>query len=143
MPAKSNETQLWKRYEMLAGLYKFYLEQIVNFHTFYFATAGGITLFVLANRRGATPLALLLPLVISLAGVAAFAFGIRKSRELTVEIKAIARCLGLLSAHTEILEFLCFAFLAVHVLIAIGLIWILVYLAPSIELSILPIDPAP
>jgi hypothetical protein len=126
----------WKQYEALADLYKFYVDQLIKFHTFYFAIAGGLTLFALANRAGATPLVLLLPLVISAGGVATFLFGVRKSRELTDAIKEIARRLNMLSAHTEVLEFLCWAFLMVHLLIAAGLIWLLAALAATIEVAL-------
>ncbi|HYJ52799.1 MAG TPA: hypothetical protein VEW04_06475 [Allosphingosinicella sp.] len=133
----------WKQYETLADLYKFYLDQLTKFHSFYFAIAGGLVVFVLANRQGGTPLVLLLPLVISLGGIATFVFGIRKSRELTDAIKAVARLLGILSAHTEVLEFLCWAFLAVHLLIAAGLISLLVLLGPGIALTLPPLPATP
>lgn len=136
----SDRAEAWKQYETLADLYKFYVDQLVKFHTFYFAIAGGLALYVLGNRQGAVPLALLLPLVISLGGVVTFGFGIRKSRELTDAIKGIALRLDILSAHTEVLEFLCWSFLAVHLLIAGGLIWLLLQLGPGIEL-VLPIAP--
>ena len=35
------------------------------------------------------------------------------------------------SAHTEILQFLCWAFLAVHVMIVVGLAWLLIMFWPD------------
>lgn len=136
MILETERAELWKRYEVLAGLYKFYVDQLCKFHTFYFAIAGGLALFALANRAGATPLVLLLPLVISAGGVATFLFGVRKSRELTDAIKQVAERMGVLPAHTEVLEFLCWAFLLVHLLIVAGLIWLLLALAPAITLAL-------
>lgn len=125
---ENDKEEAWKQYGTLVDIYKFYVDQLIKFHTFYFAIAGGVALFALSNRDGATPLVLLLPLVISIGGVGTFVFGIRKSRELTNEIKSVARRLEMLSAHTEVLEFLCWAFLFVHLLIVSGLLWLLVQL---------------
>lgn len=143
MLPEAERSDAWKQYETLADLYKFYVDQLIKFHSFYFAVAGGLTLFALANREGGPPLVLALPLVISLGGVATFLFGIRKSRELTGAIKAVARRLGMLSAHTEVLEFLCWAFLVVHFLIVAGLIWLLVLLSPGIAPALPPMPVAP
>ena len=132
--AGQSQDQLWKQYDTLKDLYKFYVGQLVDFHRFYLAIAGGLTVFALAHREGAAAFVLLLPLVISVGGVVTFAFGINKSRELTTEIKSIAKRLAMLSAHTEVLEFLCWAFLIVHLLIAVGLAWILVEIQPWLEL---------
>lgn len=123
--------EAWKKYETLKDLYKFYVGQLIDFHRFYFLIAGGLVVFVLTNREGPAALSLLLPLVISLGGVVTFIFGIGKSRELTEAIKAVARELRMLSAHSEVLEFLCWAFLAVHVLMVVGLAWLLVMFWPD------------
>jgi hypothetical protein len=131
---QADTAELWKQYETLKDLYKFYVSQVVDFHRFYLAIAGGLVAFALANGSGATVLVLLLPMVISTGGVITFWFGIRKSHELTTEIKAIAKRLSMLSAHTEVLQFLCFAFLLVHLLIAGALLWLLFELDPSLDL---------
>ena len=134
MPLRDDPAELWKQYETLKDLYKFYLAQVVDFHRFYLAVAGALVAFALANGRGATVFVLLLPLVISAGGVVTFGVGIAKSRELNAAIKEIAAKLSMLRAHAEVLQFLCWAFLAVHVLITVALLWLLVELDPSLEL---------
>ncbi|HEX8653951.1 MAG TPA: hypothetical protein VF693_01845 [Allosphingosinicella sp.] len=135
MLSERDTDEAWKQYESLKDLYKFYVGQLVDFHRFYFAVVGGVVVYVLANRDGAVPFALLMPLVISVGGVVTFLFGIRKSRELTMSIRDVAGRLEMLSAHTEVLEFLCWAFLTVHLLILAGSGWLLFRLEPSLNLG--------
>ena len=143
MLTERESAEAWKQYETLKDLYKFYVSQLVEFHRFYFAVAGALAVFVLASGKGATALALFLPLTVSVGGVVTFLFGIRKSRELTEAIKGVARRLDMLSAHSEVLEFLCWAFLAVHAMIVVGLVWLLYTFWPEPGwLSVAPPAPA-
>jgi hypothetical protein len=121
MPLQTDTSEAWKQYEALNGLYVFYVDQVIKFHTFYFAITGALISFVLVAPDPRVWLALLLPITISGGCVVTFAFGIRKAGELKDEARKIAIMLGFMRTHMEILQFLCGTFLIVHLLICGGL----------------------
>jgi len=118
---EGDTSEAWKQYEALNGLYVFYVDQVLKFHTFYFAIVGALISFVLAAPDARVWLVLLLPITISGGCVIIFAFGIRKAGELKDEARRIASGLGFMRTHMEILQFLCGTFLLVHLLICGGL----------------------
>ena len=99
---------------------------MIKFHTFYFAIAGAIISFVLVAPDPRVWFSLLLPIMISGGCVVIFAFGIKKAGELRDEARKIAATLGFMRTHMEILQYLCWTFLAVHLLIC-GALLLLLY----------------
>ena len=57
-PAQPPAGDLWKKHEFLDGLYRFYLEKIIGFHTFYLPIVGGVAAYVLAHPSHAAALGL-------------------------------------------------------------------------------------
>ena len=53
----------WKRHEFLDRLYRFYMEKIIGFHTFYLPVVGGVVAYVLAHPGAAMAFGLVVPLI--------------------------------------------------------------------------------
>jgi hypothetical protein len=115
------QDELWKRHEFLDGLFRFYLEKIIDFHKFYLPIVGGVVAYILKDARPQTAFGLLIPLVVSVGAVWIFALARRQSGELNDAIRANAKALGILATHARILVQTVTAFLALHIVIVFGL----------------------
>jgi hypothetical protein len=71
---------LWKRHEFLDGLFRFYLEKIIDFHKFYLPIVGGVVAYILKNASRQSAFGLLIPLVVSIGAVWIFALARGKPR---------------------------------------------------------------
>jgi hypothetical protein len=112
----------WRRHNFLEGLYEFYLEKIISFHSFYLPIAGGVVAYVLTRKGGAAAFGLLIPLVISLGAVLIFYLSRPDAEELNSAIHESARKLNIISTHAQLLGRTVSAFFVLHVIIAAGLI---------------------
>jgi hypothetical protein len=113
--------ELWKRHEFFDGLFQFYLDKIMQFHTFYLPIVGGVVAYVLKNTTRQSAFGLLIPLAVSIGAVWIFAVARHEAEELNGAIRANAEALGILPTHARILVHAVTAFLALHALIVIGL----------------------
>jgi hypothetical protein len=79
---KPESVDSWKKHEFLDGLYRFYLEKIISFHTFYLPIAGGVVAYVLAHPSPVMALGLLVPVIVSAGAAVIFFAGIHEADEL-------------------------------------------------------------
>ena len=117
----------WRRHKFLEGLYEFYLEKILSFHSFYLPIAGGVVAYVLTLTGSPAALGLLIPLVISSGAVWIFYLSIREATELNEAIHESARNLNIISTHAQLLVRTVLAFFVLHVIIVAGLLFSLIY----------------
>jgi hypothetical protein len=80
---------LWKTHEFLDGLYRFYLEKIIGFHTFYLPVVGGVVAYVLAHPSKGMALGLVVPFIVSAGAAQIFFAGIAEAKQLNKAIEAI------------------------------------------------------
>jgi hypothetical protein len=113
---------LWKKYEFLDGLYRFYLEQIIDFHKFYLPIVGGVVVYVLGNPSEAIALGLAVPLIVSLGATVIFGAGVGKAQQLNQTIAESAAELGMLATHAGMLVRATAVFLLLHIVIVLGLV---------------------
>jgi hypothetical protein len=113
--------ELWKRHEFLDGLFRFYLEKIIDFHKFYLPIVGGVVAYVLAHATRQSAFGLLIPLVVSVGAVSILFLVRRQAEDLNSAISANAKALDVLATHARILVHTVVAFLSLHVLIVLGL----------------------
>jgi hypothetical protein len=117
---KSNLVDPWKKHEFLDGLYRFYLEKIISFHTFYLPIAGGVVAYVLAHPSPMMALGLLVPLIVSAGAAQIFYAGINEADELRRAIKASATEIKILATHARMLVRAVRAFFLLHVIMVAG-----------------------
>lgn len=113
--------ELWKRHEFFDGLFRFYLEKVIDFHKFYLPIVGGVVAYVLANASRQSAFGLLIPLVVSIGAVWIFALARREAEELNGVIAANAKALGISATHARVLVHTVVVFLALHGFIVLGL----------------------
>lgn len=115
---------LWRQYNLLSELYKFYLELILNSNLLLYGITGGIVAYTFSNT--AVPLikwALVLPLVFCMTYAFLSLRGVRQAKELRQEIMAIRAKLQIgLAPHVDILVFTLFATGIMFVLVSIALL---------------------
>lgn len=111
--------EAWKALEVLTDLYKYYVTQSLDFHKFYIPAVGALAAFLL-GADGHVRLAALFPIIVSFGAFVIFFFGIGHARELSAELKRVAETLGILPAHSSILERMAATFAALHVAIMLG-----------------------
>jgi hypothetical protein len=116
------EANPWKRHEFLDGLYRFYLDKIISFHSFYFPIVGGAAAYSLVHPSRGSALALAVPLIISIGAAIIFGFAGREAGELRDAIDKSAKSLNILSTHTQILVRAVYTFLVLHLAVACGLL---------------------
>lgn len=115
----------WREYEHLTDLYKTYLSIMVNLGVFSFAAIGGISSYVLANQNlGIEKYAILFPLCFSLGLTYIYGISIKPAKELESSFNNIGniQIQVELVPHAYLLTHGVFLFLALYVLIDIGLI---------------------
>ena len=127
-PPKPEAVDPWKRHEFLDGLYRFYLEKIIGFHTFYLPIAGGVVAYVLAHPSRGMALGLLVPLIVSAGAAQIFFAGIEEAKQLKDAIADSAEKVGILATHALMLVRAVRAFFFLHLIIVIGLVLIAVLL---------------
>jgi hypothetical protein len=113
--------ELWRRHEFLDGLFRFYLDKIIDFHKFYLPIVGGVVAYILKDANRQTAFGLLIPLVVSVGAVWIFSLARQQAEELNDAIHANAKALGILATHARILVHTVTAFLALHIVIVLGL----------------------
>jgi hypothetical protein len=121
MDSKLPLDELWKRHEFLDGLFRFYLEKIIDFHKFYLPIVGGVVAYILGNANRQSAFGLLIPLVVSIGAVWILFLARWQAEELNGAISENAKALGILATHARILVHTVGAFLALHGLIVVGL----------------------
>ena len=113
--------ELWRRHEFLNGLYRFYVERIISFHSFYLPIAGGVVAYVLTHTSRPAAFGLFIPLVVSMGAVWIFGYAVREADELNDAIRKNAMSLGILATHAQLLVRAVAAFLVLHILIVLAL----------------------
>jgi hypothetical protein len=119
---KSESVDPWNKHQFLDGLYRFYLEKIITFHTFYLPIAGGVVAYVLAHPSRIMALGLLVPLIVSAGAARIFFAGIKEAKELWSAIVASAKEVNTLATHARMLVRAVCAFFLLHVIIVVGLV---------------------
>lgn len=118
----------WKDFELSVELHKFYVDFAVKLSLFYYAVTGGILSFHFSKESPAVSvLALLLPILLSLALGIFFLFAARLGMNLRANIKDRARELEL-KVYPEgvVLVSLCSIFGATSLIVGLTLIGYLV-----------------
>src|SRR5262245_54516719 len=110
----AEQSRLWKRHEFLDGLYRFYLEKVITFHSFYLPIAGGVAAYVLAHPSRASALGLVVPLIVSVGAAFIFGFARKEAGELKDAIADSAKALKILATHAQILVRAANAFFILH-----------------------------
>jgi hypothetical protein len=113
--------ELWKRHEFLDGLYRFYLDQIINFHNFYLPVVGALVVYVLAHPSAGMAFSLLIPIIASVGAAAIFGKGIGEAMELRNALADSAKTLIITTTHVQMLVRASVVFLVVHSLIVLGM----------------------
>lgn len=76
MSEKSELDIIWKEYDQIVELYKFYFGITIQVHMFFYGVTGGILAFYFANTNvEGIKLALILPIAISIILAIIFAYG--------------------------------------------------------------------
>src|SRR3984893_19587217 len=102
--------ELWKRHEFFDGLFQFYLDKIMQFHTFYLPIVGGVVAYVQKNTARQSAFGLLIPLAVSIGAVWIFAVARHEAEELNGAIRANAEALGILPPPARLLVHSVFPF---------------------------------
>jgi hypothetical protein len=110
--------ELWRRHQSLDGLYRFYFEKILGFHSLYLPFAGGVVAYVLTHPGRTTALGLLVPLFVSAVSAWIFAATAQEAKTLNAAVNGSAAALGLPATHARILVRVVQGFLALHVVLA-------------------------
>jgi len=118
----SAATDPWKTHEFLDGLYRFYLEKIIGFHTFYLPVVGGVVAYVLSHPSKSIALGLMVPFIVSAGAVQIFFAGIAEAKELKGAIAVSAGKLGILATHARMLVRAVRVFFLLHLIMVIGLL---------------------
>lgn len=115
---------LWRQYNLLSELYKFYLELILNSNLLLYGITGGIVAYTFSNTD--FPLikwSLVLPLLFCMTYAFLSLRGVRQAKELQQEIKTIRAKLQIgLAPHVDVLVFTLFATGIMFVLVSIALL---------------------
>jgi hypothetical protein len=114
----------WQTHEFLDGLYRFYLEKIIGFHTFYLPVVGGVVAYVLAHPSKGMALGLVVPFIVSAGAAQIFFAGIAEAKQLNKAIEASAKEVGILATHARMLVRAVRAFFFLHSIMIIGLLGI-------------------
>lgn len=114
---------LWRQYNLLSELYKFYLELLINSSLLIYGITGGIVAYTFSNAG--TPVikwSLILPLLFCMASGFLCLRGVRQAREVQQEIKAIRDKLQIgLAPHVDVLVYALLASGILFVLVSVGL----------------------
>jgi hypothetical protein len=116
------EAGLWKRHEFLDGLYRFYLDKIISFHSFYLPIVGGVAAYVLTHPSRASALGLVVPVIVSVGAAFIFFFARKEAGDLRDAIRESAKALNILASHAQILVRAVVAFFILHLVVAFGLL---------------------
>jgi hypothetical protein len=110
---------LWRQYNLLSELYKFYLELLANSILVIFGITGGIVAYTFSNANN--PIikwSLMLPLLFCIAVAFLCLRGMRQAKELQQEIEVIRGKLHIgLAPHVDVL---------VYALLGAGIMFVLV-----------------
>ena len=120
----------WAQYKELIELHKFYFEHLVQTAGFSFGVIGAVFAYVIKARLKATQvrLALVVPLLLSLATSIVFGIGIDKNRDFSAKVQTLQSQLGLIwRPHAEILEDMAIVFTIIFSFISIGLLAMIIY----------------
>src|SRR3984893_3996995 len=102
--------ELWKRHEFFDGLFQFYLDKIMQFHTFYLPIVGGVVAYVLKNTTRQSAFGLLIPLAVSIGAVWIFVVARHEAEELNGALRANSEALGILPPPARLLVHSVFPF---------------------------------
>jgi hypothetical protein len=120
--------ELWRRHQFLDGLYRFYFDKILGFHSLYLPFAGGVVAYVLTHPGRTTALGLLVPMFVSAASAWIFTAAAQEANTLNAGVNESAAALGLPATHARILVRIVQGFLVLHVVLAGGLLAAAVFL---------------
>lgn len=117
---------IWKRFDQTVDLYKHYLDLLVKFNAYYYATTGAILSFYFSRVDIASVrYSLLFPAIMSIAFGILFIYGAYKIRFSSRDILAMRDKLGLSSApEFNILTFFLFISAILMFVVAAALIWV-------------------
>ena len=118
-----NTELLWKQYQQNVELFKFYLDLLVKFNVFFYAVTGAIVAFVLAHvgESSILRLALLLPMIMSVAFAGFFVYGSVLMGVLRRDTFALRDALQLRAApDPHVLSVLLILFAVIFLLVAVG-----------------------
>jgi len=113
---------LWRQYQQIVELYKFYMDLVIKFNIFYYAVTGAIISFFFANSSiPRIKYALLFPIIMSLAFIVFFIYGAYLMKFLKMEVFAIRDALKLkVAPDVGVLSVLLLIFSVVFITVAIG-----------------------
>jgi hypothetical protein len=115
------EDNPWERHIFLDGLYRFYLDLIIKFHSFYLPVVGAVTVYVLDDPTPVRVLGLVIPLILSVGAAIILFSAIKEAKELIEAIRISASTLNIISTHAQILVRAVIAFFVLHVVLALAL----------------------
>lgn len=120
-----SKEDIWKEYESLVDLYKFYLALNVSANTLILGIIGGASTYALKNGNGNEQMIFVLlfsAMVSALAGLAYIRY-LKPCNELVKAVSNQAKRLKLeLPPHTFILRNVTFSLIIIYFLVAIGLV---------------------
>jgi hypothetical protein len=111
---------LWRQYNLLSELYKFYIEMLGKSILLIYGITGGIVAYTFSNANNPViKWSLMLPLLFCMSFGFICLRGVRQARELQQEIKAIRDKLHIgLAPHIDILVYALFGAGIMYVLVA-------------------------
>jgi len=120
---------LWKQYNLHVDLYKFYLDFILKFNTFFFLITGGLLTYYLANTsKELLRFSLLLPMLMSLGFSAMCFYGAHLLKVTREEVFQIRDRLGLESAPDLIvLSVMLYGFGVLFIIVVLALSLIVIF----------------
>jgi hypothetical protein len=112
----------WQRHVFLDGLYRFYLDLIIKFHSLYLPVVGAVAAYVLDKLTLLSSAgALAIPFILSSGVAIILFFAINEAEELVAAIQTSASGLHLIATHAKILVRAVIAFCVLHVVLALAL----------------------
>ena len=140
----SERELLWREYNLHIELYKYYMDIALKTNSFFYLITGGIVSFCVANTdRPLVRLALILPVIMSVALAFGFFYSALLSTRGRRQIFAIANKIGLrelvglsTAIEVKILTFSLWAFGAVFILVALVLVCLAVWLPRPAQIGI-------
>ncbi len=120
---RNDEELLWRQYNLLSGLYTFYLDLIIKANLFLYGITGGIVTIVFANSHvKGIRWSLLLPFLFCVAFVLISFRGAKEAKEFRNEIFRIRDILNIrLAPHVDILVLTLLATGIIYIIVAIGI----------------------
>lgn len=124
-----NDELLWRQYNLLSDLYKFYLELLVNSNLLIYGITGGIVAYTFSNAG--IPIikwSLVLPLFFCMSTALLCIRGVRQARELRQEMYLIRDTLHIgLAPHVDVLIYALFAS-GIMLVLASGALFVVFFL---------------